>query len=316
MISVKRSLGTRLYSLLRRDDTRVAFVVLIGFGVVLAAIDVIHEPPEWKHVLAELHGVWVEIALIAVVAAIWIQRRERKHWRAVRPVIVAQVLRACNAGLETVYSGTHHKCVYQIGEYDVACSFELDRLWRASLDKPRQRSDALTQGNMMESTLSDSMLSELRLLATTFLADNSNVLLIRSKSGQAQALADSALHLAGLVVSRGVEAEEVADIARLQDALSALHSTANIITGVGDHSEDERHDAHFAINRDLMGIIDICLSVGGPLAAGATKTSWEAAESGRLDTLKDRVRRQLEVQAGQDFVTYEDAAIWASREDN
>jgi len=53
--------------------------------------------------------------------------------------------------------------------------------------------------------------------------------------------------------------------------------------------------------------VDTCLLVGGPFAASATKISWEAAARARLNTLRARIRHQLEVQAGQSFATYQDA---------
>jgi len=315
MMKIKR-LRLELRSLLGRDDIRVVLRVVIGLAGLLVAFDTMYEPPEWKHVLEDLHGVWFEITLMAVVAAIWIQRRERQRWQTVRPLIVARVLRACNAGLEAVHPGVPHQCVYRVGEHDVACSFELDRLWPVSLfsDEPPQSSDALTVAHAATA-------SALRSIATSFGAAEatpSRVVLIRSKIGQAQALVDSALNLASLVVSRGVEAEEVAGIARLQDALSALHTTANTITGIDDLSQDERNDARFQIADDLTDVLDTCLLVGGPLAASATKTSWEAAAGARLDTLRDRIRHHLEVQAGQAFATYQDATnwAWAMREDD
>ena len=162
MITARR-LRLKLRSLLGRDDTFVPLLVVLGFAGLLLAIDTIHEPPEWKHVLAELHGVWVEIALMAVVAASWIRRRELQRWHAVRPLIVARVLRACNAGLEAVHPGVRHQCVYRVGEHDVACSFELDRLWPVSLfsDEPPQSSDALTVAHAATA-------SALRSIATSF----------------------------------------------------------------------------------------------------------------------------------------------------
>jgi len=129
-------------------------------------------------------------------------------------------------------------------------------------------------------------------------------------------LVDSALNLASQVAIRGVEGEEVAGIARLQDALSALHTTANAITGIDDPSQDERDDARFQISADLTDVVDTCLLVGGPLAASATKMSWDDAANARLNTLRTRIRQKLEVQAGQAFATYQDAANWVWAEDD
>ena len=82
------------------DEFIVTVVLAVILGSAILFLNLVVRGPDWPGIQTELHGVFVEVVLIALIAATWLRFRERRQWRAGRPVLSARMFAACNFAAE------------------------------------------------------------------------------------------------------------------------------------------------------------------------------------------------------------------------
>jgi len=314
----------RCKKIVMRDEAAIGILLAAVLLVLLVLLDVFVSAPDWAGIRTEIHGVFLEVFLIAVVAAIWLDHRERKQWELAEPIASARILEVYNTVAEAVTFHSTHVWVYRFHGLDVPCSFDFEPLSNAyryisTHDVVAKEDKDLDNDTVRFRVLACALRANTLMCKNTDHPDHQDMLQrLNSQISSALVKADSILDHAIILMNHGPAPIVVTELMKMQQNLSTLCRV------IGETQERLQSDNKLQQTTALQRLghvaeetLEMCLLNGGSLATKAEKLPFFVLRENRIKIGKSVDMHALsdyEQRIGRNFDTPMDAIIAMEKE--
>ncbi|HEB59766.1 MAG TPA: hypothetical protein ENJ01_11120 [Gammaproteobacteria bacterium] len=313
MILLWKRFIQRYRNLVRRDEVAIGMALALGILALLLLLDLFVMKPDWVGIHTEVHGVFLELFLIAVIATIWLDTRERRQWRVAGPVLSARIMEVYNAVAEAV---SHHKTrqwVYRFDGIDVPSSFDFGPLARAykynsACKHVAEEGEELGSDDVRYRVLACALrLNAIQCAGVS--PQNSQVMMqcLADSIGAALEKTDSILDQALILVNHGPGPAVSTELMKMQQNLATLHRV------IGETSERLQRNEPFTLQRlgqVAADTLEMCLINGARLASKSTKLSFFVLRENRVPVGKsvdEHVLADYQRRTGRSFASPQEA---------
>ena len=265
----------RCREVIHLDEIRVFLKIAAALAVILLLIDLFVEQPDWSGIVTEMHGMWLEIVLIAVFATLWIELRESRQWAALVPLMSIRILTACSMALDAVLGDKAARLardvIYERDGIPALVNYDFDEdagYGNAATGLERRNEEELHK--MLE------------------------------RVDHAIRIIDSVLDQSLRLGKRGMEADSIVRISsfqmQLQEFRQKVSTWKSAGAGSGEGAKEERRRAWRGFKGLEGQIIDDAFLIGRESARGAKKYSrkeWQEVVRGQLRSANEELGKKI-----------------------